>query len=136
MKRFAFMTLASLGLAACVGGQNAGGNTAQPLAGDWKVITLGGMTLPADADVSLAFAAPNVSGKSGCNRFTGTYTQSGQALSFGPSAMTRMACAPQLMDIEAGFSTALGSITGFDLGADGVLKLLVGDTVVMQAQRG
>lgn len=132
MKRFSLAALASLGLVACVGGQTP----EAPLTGAWKVVTLGGMILPAEAEVTLAFAAPNVSGMSGCNRFTGSYTQSGQTLRFGPVASTRMACAPQLMDIETGFSTALTSITGFDLGADGVLKLRVGDAVVMQAQRG
>lgn len=126
----------AMGVAACVGPQNGGSNAVAPLSGSWKVMTLGGMTLPAEANVSLAFAAPKVSGNAGCNGFSGSYSQTGNGLTFGPAAMTRKACAPQLMDIETGFSTALTSITRFDLGADGILKLYVGDSLIMQAQRG
>jgi putative lipoprotein len=44
-----------------------------------------------------------VTGYSGCNRFTGTYVQNGDALTMGPLATTRMACPPQMMKREQEF---------------------------------
>jgi META domain-containing protein len=38
-----------------------------------------------------------VGGHSGCNRFTGTYTQKDDALKMGPLATTRMACLPEVL---------------------------------------
>ncbi len=48
-----------------------------------------------------------VIGHGGCNRFFGTYQQSGEVLTFGPLASTKMAC-PNLSDEQA-FISALQS---------------------------
>jgi heat shock protein HslJ len=130
------MTLA-LAVAGCVPQQQGEGtmsNVARNLSGKWRVVTLGGGTLPPTANVTLDFAAKTVSGSSGCNNYSGSYTQKGTDLSFGPTAMTRKACPPQLMDIETGFAKALASVTAYDMNS-GRLRLLVGEHVIMQAQR-
>jgi putative lipoprotein len=44
-----------------------------------------------------------VGGHSGCNRFTGTYTQKDDELTIGPLASTRMACQPEVMEREQKF---------------------------------
>ena len=54
-----------------------------------------------------------VSGSSGCNRISGGYSLDGAALSFGPLAGTRRACAPALMELEQRFLTALAAATGY-----------------------
>jgi putative lipoprotein len=137
MKRAHILAATALGallvVAACVSQKPAEVAVTNALSGNWQVITLGGGTLPADADVTIDFAAPAVSGSSGCNRFTGTYSEKGNDLTFGPTAMTRKACQPQLMDIETGFAKALGAVTRYDM-ADGRLRFYVGDTLVMQAR--
>ena len=50
-----------------------------------------------------------VAGLAGCNRFTGSYSQDGEKVSFGPAAATRMMCAaPEgIMEQEARFLAAL-----------------------------
>ena len=50
----------------------------------------------------------SVSGSTGCNRFSATYTRDGATLHFGPAAMTRMACVDeQLNRQELAFVAAL-----------------------------
>ena len=51
-----------------------------------------------------------VGGSSGCNRFTGAYTQKDEELTLGPLASTRMACPPEVMEREQQFLTMLGQV--------------------------
>jgi heat shock protein HslJ len=51
-----------------------------------------------------------VSGFTGCNRFTGSYSQDGDGLSIGPLATTRRACLPELMKREQQFLAMLGMV--------------------------
>ncbi|MGB0907248.1 MAG: META domain-containing protein [Maricaulaceae bacterium] len=53
-------------------------------------------------------AAGDVSGHGGCNRFFGTYEQSGERLTIGALASTKMACTGK-MQAEAGFLNNLQS---------------------------
>ena len=67
----------------------------------------------AETTLTLAFAADGkVSGSAGCNRYMGTYAQSGESLKFGPSATTRKMCAqPEgVMAQEQAFLKALQSV--------------------------
>jgi heat shock protein HslJ len=52
-----------------------------------------------------------VSGSAGCNRYTGPYQSSGDTLSIGPLATTRMACAQPVMEQEAAYLAALAATT-------------------------
>jgi len=65
-----------------------------------------------------------VGGSSGCNRFTGTYTQKGDALTMGPLASTRMACPPEVMEREQQFLTMLGYVRSAEASQ---LKLVLRD---------
>ena len=49
-----------------------------------------------------------VSGNGGCNGFGGKATMTGDKISFGPLAATKMACPPAIMDQEGKFLAALG----------------------------
>ncbi len=64
--------------------------------------------------VSLEFeSGGRVSGSTGCNRLTGSYTQNGSQLHFSPLATTRMMCA-QGADIEAAYVKALGEVQTYN----------------------
>ena len=63
-----------------------------------------------------------VNGFSGCNRFTGNYTQKDDALTIGPIATTRMACRPSAMRREQQFLAMLASVR---LAAGTRLKLIL-----------
>ena len=46
----------------------------------------------------------------GCNHFTGTYTQKDDTLTMGPFATTRMACQPEVMERERQFLAMLTNV--------------------------
>ena len=63
----------------------------------WTLATLGERTAPLGAGgrpatLRLESATPRAVGFAGCNRFSASYRLSGDSLSFGPVASTRMAC--------------------------------------------
>ena len=51
-----------------------------------------------------------VGGSTGCNRFTGTYSQDGSALTIGTLAMTRRACLPEVMRRKERFLEILSKV--------------------------
>jgi heat shock protein HslJ len=99
----------------------------QALAGTrWKAVNVnngrGAVTsLVNGSEITLAFGTDGrVSGSAGCNRYTGSYTQAGGKLAFGPPAATRMAC-PQpdgVMEQEAAFLKALATVATGRVEAD------------------
>lgn len=133
-KGAAFLGMAlALVVGACVSQQQAA-PSGPSLTGNWQVVSMVGGALPAGASVTLDFAGKTVSGNAGCNTYSGNYVQNGQNLTFAPTALSRKACAPQLMDVESGFTKALAAVNRYDM-ADNTLRLFVGDTLIMQAQR-
>jgi len=106
-----------------------GGDPARLLQGvEWKIVSLAGKPTPADAPASLAFLLDGkLAGNTGCNRFFGTYTLTGEGLDVGQLGSTRMACAPDRMEFESRFTQSLMSVRGFTFDADGVLILKSSD---------
>lgn len=104
------------------------GDPARLLAGDWIVTTLDGTAPPKGADVTLTFEAGRISGLAACNRYSGSYTLSGEGLAFGPMAGTRMACPSPLMETESAVFTAFARVTQFDIAPDGSLLLKAGES--------
>jgi heat shock protein HslJ/membrane-bound inhibitor of C-type lysozyme len=104
--------------------------------GEWVVEDIGGGGLPDDARVTLAFdGSGRVAGAGGCNRWSGGYTLTGEGLTFGPAAATRMACAPALMEVEGRFFAALEQVMGFDMDETGSLRLLGPDGAALLVAR-
>ena len=66
-----------------------------------------------------------VSGIAGCNRFFGSVTVDGDAISFGALGATRMACPPAIMDQEDRFLKALANARRFE--TKGGLLYVFGD---------
>lgn len=90
---------------------------ASPVGVEWTLASLGGQ--PAGkgaggrpATLLLTDISGRASGFAGCNQFSGTYTLSGTSLSFGPLALTRMACADG-DDLERRYTMALEQTTTF-----------------------
>ena len=61
-----------------------------------------------------------VAGMAGCNRYFGSVTLDGSAISFGPLGATRMACPTAIMDQEDRFLKALANAKRFET-KDGLL---------------
>jgi heat shock protein HslJ len=112
MLRFCFLFSLGVALGGCsqktmeATGTDAAGATASApkaaadptrLGGTWTVTTLNGAAVPASETDRLAqlifdTATGRLSGFTSCNRLMGSYTVSGNVLSFNQVATTRMAC--------------------------------------------
>ena len=72
-----------------------------------------------------------INGSAGCNTYGGTYTTSGDALSFSPLGATQMACAEEVMAQESAFLSAMEQVASYEiegtqlrlLDADGAMLL-------------
>lgn len=78
---------------------------------EWQLVELNGEMAPPGADwhqatLLLSSDGAQASGYAGCNRFTTTYTLSRDSLTFGPVALTRMACT-EGQALEDGYTKAL-----------------------------
>lgn len=112
-----------------------GGDPESLIEGNWAVAEIEGNPVAEGNDVTMTFVrGGELGGKAACNRFTGSYRLSGEGLTFGPSAATRMACAGVLMQLEATFLAVLPAITHFDI-RDGALILMAGDRPALRLRR-
>lgn len=81
---------------------------------EWLAEDIDGGGVIDNAQTSLLVAEDgSVSGRGGCNRFSGKAKIDGQSISFGTIASTRMACADALMNQERKFFEALGKVATF-----------------------
>ncbi len=90
----------------------------------WALESIDDQPLPdgvADNVPTLAFAGGSVSGGAGCNTFTGSYTLDGNSLSFGPLAVTAMACEPDVSAVETAYLAALGGVSSWAVPADAAM---------------
>jgi len=104
----------------------------------WALQTLGGEPAGAGAgdqplDIELLGEELRAGGFSGCNRYSGSYSltgdaEQGGALTFGPMAGTMMACA-EGSELEQAYLQMLGQVTAYRLQGD-TLSLLTGDEVL------
>ena len=108
--------------------------------GPWRVEDVNGGGVIDNARLEISFDPGDqntslVSGVSGCNRFSGRWQQNGAAVTLGPLAGTRMACAPALMDLEAKFLATLGAVTMVRYDTTGAAFLQAPDGRVIKLRR-
>ena len=87
-----------------------------------------------DSDTyALEFAGGRLSGRAGCNRFSGTYSQTGTTLTTGPIMATRMACPGRMAHERTVMNLLRGPVTiSFP---DGDTMLLAGNGVTVRLVR-
>lgn len=106
-----------------------------PLAGtDFKVTAIGGQTTVGQQLPTLNFSAEGrAGGFSSCNSYGGSFTQSGNRITFGDLISTMKACAePAISAQESGLYAALkGTVTAAS-GADGKVLLTGGNGTVIE----
>ena len=124
-------------LAACAssGSQTGGGDLTRKV---WALTDLMGKPPTAGVGISAEFSSDGkVSGSAGCNRYNGTYTVSGNSITFSsPMATTMMMCEQTVMDQESAYLQALGEAKTFAVNGD-QLTLAGADNntlVIYQAQ--
>ena len=97
----------SVMIAGCAPTVSGQGPEAFNLAGsEWAVA-------PGDNQPFVQFSAEGkASGNGGCNRFSGSFEQAGQVLSFGPIVSTKRACLE--LNVETAFFNALSQTRSFE----------------------
>ena len=117
--------LAALLLAACASTKS----TPQPsFVGLWVAQEVAGAPVPGDADLTLAiYGDGRAVGRAGCNNYSTKYKRAGDSISFGPTISTKMACAPELMDLEQSYLGTLDAATHVEQRPDGTLVLSTDD---------
>ena len=113
-----------------------GGDPASLLRGTWKITAIDGAAPVADTDPSISFDEDGkVSGAASCNRFFGTFTLTGEGLSFDQMGASMMMCEEPVMAQERAVLGILESTTGFSVADNGSLTLNGSDGRTIAASR-
>ena len=118
---FVFLSICAviLVLAACASpaSQTGGGDLTGKV---WGLTELTGKPPVAGTGISAEFSADGkVSGSAGCNRYSGTYTISGNSITIStPLAATMMMCDAAVMEQEAAYLKALGEAKTYAVQGD------------------
>jgi heat shock protein HslJ/membrane-bound inhibitor of C-type lysozyme len=114
-----------------------GGDPAALLQGaKWVVEDLNGRGIVDRSRMTLRFGSDGrVSGRASCNKYSGTYLLTGEALTVSQAATTRKACAESLMSQEDEFLGLLRGVRRFSISPDGALILHTGDRRTIKARR-
>ena len=75
---------------------------------NWRVVGVNGRTTPAEGQYFVQFEGDRISAKFGCNGMSGSFSQSGNVVTAGPLATTRMACPEPAMSFETQGGAILG----------------------------
>jgi heat shock protein HslJ len=119
------MLLAGLAMAGCASAPEPPPLVPALAGTSWKLESIDGAPPAPGSHATLELAADGrASGDASCNRFTGTWSQSTSALTFGRMASTRRACPPPLGDQERRFLKALEAAARYRL--DGQRLLIDG----------
>jgi heat shock protein HslJ len=134
----ALLLAAGCGAPASGGGTNGGGGNgggtggASGSAGDLRELPLEGTrwhvdtlvdgqvasSVPAGARATVAFSGGTATVATGCNTGSATYQVSGAAITIGPLAVTRRACAPEVMRLERAVLAVLDGTITYRIGSD------------------
>jgi heat shock protein HslJ len=91
----------------------------------WLAEAIDGKAVVPDVQSTLEFAgADRVSGRGGCNQYSGRALLSGNTVRFGALITTKMGCAQPLMDQEFRYLKALDATGTFRIDPDGRLVLV------------
>lgn len=107
------------------------------LGGEWRVEDIAGTGIVDGSRATLNFGADGqLAGSGSCNQYSGSYTLTGEDLRVSSkTAMTMMACVPELMQQESRLLQLLSQVQRFKISADGALILETGNSGKITAHR-
>jgi heat shock protein HslJ len=117
-KYLLILFLLSLAISAC--SAPATQEPADALIGAWKLTAYGPVNAPISAlegvEAQLMFNADGtLTGNSGCNGYSGSYTVEGNQITFRPIVSTRMLCDKALMEQETAIHQVLTGTASFKI---------------------
>lgn len=92
-------------------------------AGTWVVREIGGRPAVADAQTTLRLGEGRITGWGGCNGYSGLGRIEGGEVRIGMLATTKMGCAPDLLEQEAAFTSALPRSVRYEIDAAGAMRV-------------
>lgn len=95
---------------------------------NWRIERIADMPMTSGRVAHIDFGVDRISGSSGCNRFSGSYTRAGDVLTLGPIESTEMACLGAGMTQEQSLFAILGGALS--------LRFTDGDTLVLTGEGG
>ena len=101
----------------------------------WSIEQIDGRTIDQDEAYVIAFTADRISGRAGCNRFSGTYARSRDVLTPGALATTRMACPGPRMEHERRALRVLSGPVRISRAEDGSALVLNGNGGTLRLHR-
>ena len=127
------VVLTMLAVAVCAIGCRSSQPTASapPLAGtSWRAQEIDGRGVLAHVESTLTFdGTTRIAGQAACNRYFGAADIGDGTIRLKPAGMTRMACAPDVMEQEGRFLEALGGAKVFHREGDTLLLVDEGGRV-------
>src|SRR5215217_7593190 len=97
-----------------VAGCGSATGAAPEITGEWELVEFahGGTVVPEPVGgrATLTVADGELTGTSFCNSYSGSYRLDGDQLAVSGLGGTEMGCAPELMDAESAYLTALGAV--------------------------
>ena len=138
------LVLVASAFAACGGdeGSSSDPGTQDPAALEgqsWiltQMLSAGGQTQILDVGVSAEFDGTTISGNAGCNSYHASYEASGNEISFGPVAGTKMACPEAEMSTEARYLQLLEGVATFETSGRSMSMSDADGTAVLQFMQG
>ena len=120
MKKYLLMILFLLFLAISACAAPATQEPADALIGAWKLTAYGPVNAPISAlesvEADLMFNVDGtLTGNSGCNGYSGSYTVEGNHISFSPIVSTRMLCDKAIMEQETAIHQVLTGTASFKI---------------------
>jgi heat shock protein HslJ len=113
--------LALMGCETAVSDDDSGDRLTQS---DWVAQTIAGQAVINPGRVTLSFGEGRVSGRGGCNLYSGPVEYAGGAIKVGPLISTKMACmAAGLMQQESAYLNALQAAERYAVGGGGRLTI-------------
>jgi heat shock protein HslJ len=141
---FPLLVLA-IALPACGGddeGSSGSGSEQDPAALEgvsWiltQMLSPAGQTQIVGVGVSAEFDGTTITGNSGCNRYNASYEASGDEISFGPIAGTKMACGEPESSTETQYLHLLDSVATYEVSGRSMSMNDADGTPVLQFMQG
>lgn len=123
--RLALVLAMAAGLAACESAVSDPSTRDERLVlQDWSATSIAGKAVIQPGRVTLSFNEGRVSGRGGCNLYSGPVEYGNGAIKIGPLISTKMACAEEgLMQQESFYLNTLQSAERYAVGANGALTI-------------
>jgi heat shock protein HslJ len=87
----------------------------------WRAVSVDGQPPIEGSEGTIEFSEDRLYGTTGCNRYFGGYTLTGETLSLTPVGMTMMACDGPVGDLENVFVRVINAADRLTIDADGHL---------------